>query len=526
MLWQQLRAHAWIPAFAVAAILLAKWQATEKRTALAQRPQRIASGQPRRETLSPRLLAMEESTADRLVRPVSELSLQPAISGFAPSAERPPSELVIREPQDEPLRRIYPPAIVKQEVIDRYASEGKTEENVAPNDRVQTKPIVRRLPPVTEPQTEPELNYFASPPEKAISQAIPEAALQLQPSQIQPTLESQLPEARMPELRSLEPLPQVQRLVERIPSQQEMSPVNQLARQHVQKGFSLGDRNALYAARVEFMQALQTVGQAVDAHNGMAPNDELSCSQALGRAMQALEEADDFATEQGKLAADLDITNLIASHRTTAGKTSSPVTQMAALQCYFDYARGQLISAAALNPVASQALSGLGKCCLNDPQEKGRGLGSAKSMVFHQAALATDSSNHLSANELGVLLGKYGQWSDAKRLFLQAARAREDAATWQNLAVAHQQLGEHDLAKLAVSEGRRLQITAPDQQSVGIDGSPTVQWVDPQAFAGPPEEQIPLGSAKTTARATTTKSTKSSKKPAASATSSWWMPWR
>jgi tetratricopeptide (TPR) repeat protein len=271
-----------------------------------------------------------------------------------------------------------------------------------------------------------------------------------------------------------------------------MQPVNQAAGVHVQRGFSLGERAAIYAARNEFIQALRTITQAVDAQAGLGPKDPQSCSQALVRGLNALTEADDFAPEGSQLDGDLDLAAIIAAHRTPACKKQPPTTQLAALQAYFDFARNELQRASAGSPVASQALTGLGKTYTLNTEKNPQRLALAKAMVYHQAAVAADPENHLAANELGVLLAKHGAFEAAKRSLLQSLRTQSDAAGWQNLAAIHTQLGEHDLAALAVQErSLLLRDSKPDIVSA-VDGSPTVQWVEPKAFAGPPEEaQVP-----------------------------------
>jgi tetratricopeptide (TPR) repeat protein len=270
-----------------------------------------------------------------------------------------------------------------------------------------------------------------------------------------------------------------------------MQPVNAAARQHVVQGFSLGDKSAVYAARTEFIQALRTIAQAVDAQVGLAPQDPQSCSMALVRGLQALTEADDFAPSGSQLDGNLNLSAIIDAHRTPACKQHEPASQLAALQAYLDYARGELQRASAASPVASQALTGLGKSYTVSTEKSQGRLAPAKAMVFHQAAVATDARNHLSANELGVLLARHGQWEPAKQLFLQSLRVQPDLATWQNLAGVHRELGERELAELAEHECELLRAQSSDAAAPTIDGKPTVQWVDPKAFAGPPEDGLP-----------------------------------
>jgi len=121
-----------------------------------------------------------------------------------------------------------------------------------------------------------------------------------------------------------------------------MRPVNALAQQHVFRGFSLGDKAAIFAARIEFIQALRTIAQALDAQAQLPPKDPQSSSQALARGLRALSEADDFVPSGSQLDGDLDLATIIAAHRTPAAKKHPPTSQLAALQTYFDFARDEL----------------------------------------------------------------------------------------------------------------------------------------------------------------------------------------
>jgi tetratricopeptide (TPR) repeat protein len=307
------------------------------------------------------------------------------------------------------------------------------------------------------------------------------------PVAIAPIYSQSVPTEQAPvlELETSTPLP-VPRFAPTAPNTAEARVVNSLAQKHVAKGFSLGERNAVFAARKEFLQALRMMGQTTDAAHGLAPDDENSCVLALRRGLEAMTETADFAHCDGD--AD-ELQHIVSSHRTPLFRDSVPTTVVAAQQAYFTYALEQFTLAAAGNPMASQALTGLGKCCLLDVAQTNEMLRNSQALVYQQAAWQADRRNHLAANELGVLLGKFGQWNAAKRVMLQAVRVHGDASSWQNLATIHAQLGEADLAKLAMGESLRWR-TATGMPNVysGVDGSPAVQWVDPRAFGGPPDD--------------------------------------
>jgi uncharacterized protein HemY len=100
--------------------------------------------------------------------------------------------------------------------------------------------------------------------------------------------------------------------------------------------------------------------------------------------------------------------------------------------------------------------------------------------VFYQAALAVDPGNFLAANELGVLLARYGQWQDARRALLASLSIQPHAEGWHNLAIVHRRLGEIELARLAENE-RQLLVGKPGPRKPA--GGPEIQWHEPQQFA-------------------------------------------
>jgi uncharacterized protein HemY len=252
------------------------------------------------------------------------------------------------------------------------------------------------------------------------------------------------------------------------------------------RGFALGDRRALFAARKEFFQALRMIAQATDAAYALPSGDPASCLVALNRAQEAFAEVTELARCQGHAE---QFAQLLTVHRTAAALPQRPTTVVAAQQAYLAFATAELKYAAAGNPLASQALAGLGKCALLDDSAGNTLLQQAHALAWQQAAVATDPRNHLAANELGVLLGKFGQWNEAKRVMLSAVAVHADAASWQNLATIHGRLGEQELAQLAWAESRACRAMAgPGAAASAVDGRPGVEWVDPRAFGGPPDD--------------------------------------
>jgi hypothetical protein len=102
-------------------------------------------------------------------------------------------------------------------------------------------------------------------------------------------------------------------------------------------------------------------------------------------------------------------------------------------------------------------------------------------MVFYQAALAVDARNYLAANELGVLLARYGQLQEARQALVHSISTRPHAQGWQNLAIVHRRLGETELAKLA--ENERELIAKSPAAAPRTSTDQLIEWVDPTTFA-------------------------------------------
>jgi tetratricopeptide (TPR) repeat protein len=236
----------------------------------------------------------------------------------------------------------------------------------------------------------------------------------------------------------------------------------------------------LFAARDELTKALQLIAQARDVQQGGNLH-----ATALNAGLTALAEARDFSAPDGRPAAVVDVAAVASTHRTPLLKTTSAAGELSpvvAQQQYFGLAQVQLVVAASGQPVASQALYRLGRLqsALAASDAAPQALHGPQAMVFHQAALAIDGNNHLAANELGVLLARYGQLENARALLQHSVKLRPQVESWHNLAVVHRRLGELELAKQADRERDLLA-----QKTSGRSGSTSdlVRWVDPRTFA-------------------------------------------
>ena len=106
-------------------------------------------------------------------------------------------------------------------------------------------------------------------------------------------------------------------------------------------------------------------------------------------------------------------------------------------------------------------------------------------MACYEAALAVDANNPLAANELGVMLAKYGRYEAAQALLERSTALYPHPAAWRNLAVIYQNTGQHDAARNALAQGNGAARPPAAYQSA-------VQWMSNQEFAGttPPGERI------------------------------------
>ena len=265
----------------------------------------------------------------------------------------------------------------------------------------------------------------------------------------------------------------------------ELIAVSRLADEHTRRAFDLAGRRAMYSARNEFIEALQIMAHAIDAEQHTNEH-----SQALADGLTAIKESDDFVSQGGRLQDNIDVIRLAKPHTTPVLKGLQPnsVSRLGAMQQYYTYAQRRLAFAVGREPSGSLALYGLGKLHSVLSQQPAQGIASAepKAIVFHQAALLVDSRNYMAANDLGVLLARYGKYSQAKAALLHSLEVSPQPATWHNLTVVHQQLGEVRLAQLAHSESRAAAQKAKQlarSRGQTVTDNATVVWLDPATFS-------------------------------------------
>ncbi len=289
------------------------------------------------------------------------------------------------------------------------------------------------------------------------------------------------------ELTQAQPQPSRLPEVKDIPRQPSaaMENVERVSRDLIQHAMSLATRGAHASARAEFIQVLRQLALGLDEDSGTREH-----AQALADALLAMDEASDFRPRGSRLEANLDMAMLVARHETPLFgeddvETLSPLR---AMQQYYTFAQQKFVVAAGGRPAASQALYGLGKLqpYLAKQRLKGTSLAGAKSMTYYKASLAANHQNHRAANELGVLLARYGQFAQAGAVLQHGLTVQSNPELLHNLSVVRKQMGQHELAQQAERQRQVLlaQQTAPTSDSL-------VRWVEPQVLNGSSTENLP-----------------------------------
>ncbi|MEE3371950.1 MAG: hypothetical protein VX346_21635, partial [Planctomycetota bacterium] len=128
-----------------------------------------------------------------------------------------------------------------------------------------------------------------------------------------------------------------------------------------------------------------------------------------------------------------------------------------AIDRYSAYATAELAAACGNEPLAAEALYGLGQISSRESMtQEPDSRASQLAKVYFSATLRVNPSHELAGNELGVLLARTGAWERALAVLKQSVTRVPSRATWHNLAVLHQHRGERDLAILALGEIRRM----------------------------------------------------------------------
>ena len=252
------------------------------------------------------------------------------------------------------------------------------------------------------------------------------------------------------------------------------------AREYINKGMSLAQRNAIYSSRAQFIKALRLVSQALDIESGSNRH-----SAALASGLRALEEAKHLRPSGSRLEGNISLDRILMAHQTPVlqGRDLSRVSPIEAVQAYHAHAEQQLAIAGGRELAAADALFGLAKLqphldLSNDDQMQVGPI----AMSYFQSALMVYPNHFLAANELGVMFARFGQLQDAREVLrFGAAAAPNYPDIWRNLAQVHRRLGEEELAQLAAEEYQALRPSTLDQSSIA--SRLQIQWVEPSEFS-------------------------------------------
>ena len=227
------------------------------------------------------------------------------------------------------------------------------------------------------------------------------------------------------------------------------------------------------------------VAQALDAAENTRAH-----SEAMTAGLRALREADDFVPRD---AIEPRIDQVVATHQTPVLKraTSLQMPLLVAMQDYYSYAQYQLGLAGGHEPTAAAALYGLARLqpVLVEGSDTKKMMAGPKALALHQAALVIDPTNFAAANEMGVLLARYGQWPEAQAAFLQSVCISPQPQIWRNLAVSYEMLGDLNSARNAMG---RYELARQQNQSNTAGGGdrPAVKFLNVEQFvraSGTPE---------------------------------------
>lgn len=267
----------------------------------------------------------------------------------------------------------------------------------------------------------------------------------------------------------------------------ELERVSRLAAKHTRKGFELGGRSAMFSARAEFIQALRIVAESLDALERTSVH-----SEAMAAALRALTESEDFVCRGSDVFTSRDVERIALAHKTPVMHQARPeeYSALIAQQRYYTYAQEQFAIAGGRQPAASIALYGLGKIygALETTGSSRLVALEPKAMVCHQAALLIDQRNYMAANELGVILVRYGRYEQARDAFHHGLAFAASPSLWHNIAVVHYELGNPRAAQFARQEAVAAATRAPGREAPS-SGANQVQWVDPATFASLPVDR-------------------------------------
>lgn len=294
--------------------------------------------------------------------------------------------------------------------------------------------------------------------------------------------------------------------------------VAQRAAVHVERGVDLARRGAIYAAQEEFVRSLQLIGHARDAEVSQ-PHYHRSIVSGL----KALDEANDFLAKD-PLTLDQGYAGLIVAHHTPIykGRNVDRLSPPVAVQHYCGYAYDQILAGCSGVPIAARALYGLGRIevAMTREAENTNNISGPKAMVYFETAMRIDPRHYEAANELGVLLARYGQYDRAVAILRQSLQARPTAEAFYNLSVVCAKQGDDRQAAWAREQAKSLDGDNSNTPAGGQQAPIDVNWVDLATFEQrAPKEPSPISVRKDEKSSEMSLAPQSPSRPSASQTS-------
>ena len=284
--------------------------------------------------------------------------------------------------------------------------------------------------------------------------------------------------------RSTTPIPpRVESHAVRLPhgSPMWMQTLGHRAAKHVNYGFALAARRAVFSAEAEFIRSLALIAESRDETTSTRQH-----TLALEAGWAAVDEANDFVPDDAQLRPELDVSMIIAGHRTPVMRGLSrealeACTVIRIQQEYYSFAQDRLLQAVGHHSDASQAFYALAR--LQDAVCKGPGgkprASGPRSLLLLRLALITDEQNYKAANEIGVLLTRYGMLAEARLALIHSLSLSERPQSLYNLSVVLERLGDHQAAAELRSRSKDLNHGASLRAS---EIARNVYWTKPEEF--------------------------------------------
>jgi|GEM_PF-4310828 len=250
------------------------------------------------------------------------------------------------------------------------------------------------------------------------------------------------------------------------------------ARRAVQLGFELIQRQAHYSARARFIQSLRIVARSMDDQTFTTTH-----TTALRNALAAYEESVDFYPSADKPDEDVNLHMILGGHDTPVLEDvdTGRLTPRQCVREYMAYAEQEFVAALGRDGFASQALYGLGRleasketASASAPQVRAN-----RSLMLYQTAMLVDPRNYAAANELGVLLAKYGKFDTAVAALRHCVMHSPEPTAWKNLANLYRRMGRPADAHMAEMEANNVRAR---RGAPFVTNQPRVEWVGPEAF--------------------------------------------